>query len=169
MIFLEVALAVAALLYLHIRNFDIASLYPAPSVIGTFVGLGIFILAWLVGIVFTVPFAGAENPQMVEFSTGGTSLISIILFAMVNGSFEEIFLLGVLLRGLRGHGVSVAVGVSLLVRVLYHLYQGPMGAVWILAFGLTFSFFYIRSKQLWPPVLAHILWDIVPFCVAGSS
>jgi uncharacterized protein len=169
MIYVEIVLAAAALLYLSMRNFDIASLYPAPSFNGTFAGLGIFIVAWLVGIVATAPFVNAESPQMSEFSNGSVSLASVILFAMVNGTFEEIFLLGVLVRGLRGYGLPFAVGISLLVRVLYHLYQGPLGAVWVLAFGTTFAFFYIRSKELWPSVLAHILWDIVPFCVAGGS
>jgi membrane protease YdiL (CAAX protease family) len=51
----------------------------------------------------------------------------------------------------------------LLVRVLYHLYQGPVGAVWVLAIGLVFGLYFMRTNQLWPPVFAHILWDIVPF------
>ncbi len=103
-----------------------------------------------------------------EFSFAGVSLASTVLFAMVNGTFEEIFLLGVLARGLRGYGLSVAIGVSLLVRVLYHLYQGPLGAVSVLAVGLTFTLFYLRGEQLWPPVLAHILLDIVPVYAAGA-
>lgn len=57
----------------------------------------------------------------------------------------------------------MVVGVPLLVRVLYHLYHGPVGALWILTFGLVFTAFYLRSVNLWPPVLAHVLWDIVPF------
>ena len=71
--------------------------------------------------------------------------------------------MGVLVRGLRSHGLSVAIGFPLLVRVLCHLYQGPMGVLWILAFGLLFSLSYVRRPVLWPLVLAHILWDIVPF------
>jgi membrane protease YdiL (CAAX protease family) len=59
----------------------------------------------------------------------------------------------------------VAVGVSLLVRVLYHLYQGPLGAVYVGAFGLVLSLYYVASGKLFPVVLAHALWDIVPFLV----
>ena len=68
-----------------------------------------------------------------------------------------------LVRGLRGFGLSVAVGVPLFVRLLYHLYQGPVGALWVMAFGLVMTLFYVRSGDLWPPVFAHILGDIVPF------
>lgn len=89
----------------------------------------------------------------------------IVAFAIINGTFEEVFLLGVLTRGLRRHGLSLAIGLPLLVRVSYHLYQGPVGAVWILTFGLLFALLYVRTGSLWPPVFAHILWDIVPFVV----
>ena len=168
MILVEVILAAAALLYLRVRNFDILSLYPRPNLRGTFLGLGIFISAWIAAALATAPFASPEHPLTTEFSFTGVSLASAILFAMVNGAFEEIFLLGVLVRGLRGHGLSVAISIPLLVRVLYHLYQGPLGAVSVLAVGLTFTLFYLRGKQLWPPVLAHILLDIVPIYAAGA-
>ena len=162
LILLEVTLGAAALFYLYVRGFDIRSLYPRPGIHGTLLGLGVFFAAWIVGAIATAPFASPGHSSMVEFSFAEVSLASTVAAAIVNGAFEEIFLLGVLVRGLRRYGLSVAIGVSLLVRVLYHLYQGPLGAVWILAFGLTLTFFYVRSMQLWPPVLAHILWDIVP-------
>jgi len=168
MVLVEVILAAAALLYLNARNFDIHSLYPRPNLRGTFLGLGIFISAWIAAALATAPFASSEHPLTTEFSFTGVSLASAILFAMVNGAFEEIFLLGVLVRGLRGHGLSVAISIPLLVRVLYHLYQGPLGAVSVLAVGLTFTLFYLRGKQLWSPVLAHILLDIVPIYAAGA-
>ncbi|MGZ5119554.1 MAG: CPBP family glutamic-type intramembrane protease, partial [Burkholderiales bacterium] len=68
--------------------------------------------------------------------------------AMINGTYEEVFLLGFLLRGLRQFGFSLTVGVPLLIRVLYHLYQGPVGAMWILGFGLLFSLYYFRFRLL---------------------
>jgi len=162
----EAVLAVAALGYLRVRGFDIASLYPRPTLAGSVSGLGLFLLAWVIGALAMLPFIAPDAEQVVGFSFAGVSLLSTVLFAMVNGAFEEVFLLGVLMRGLRGYGLSLAIGVPLLVRVLYHLYQGPLGVVWILAFGLTFSLAYLRRQDLWPPVLAHVLWDIVPAVLA---
>jgi membrane protease YdiL (CAAX protease family) len=162
MILVEVILSLAALSYLYVRRFDISSLYQHPSLRGSLGGLALFVADWFVGAIAVAPFGNDQKPQIVEFSYTGISLLSTVLFAMVNGAFEEVFLLGVLVRGLRGFGLSVAIGIPLLVRVLYHLYQGPLGAVWVLAFGVTFSLAYLRYQQLWPPVLAHILWDIVP-------
>src|SRR5262249_32191797 len=151
------------------RNFDIQSLYPQPDMQGTLLGLVLFFAAWLAGLVAVTPFAssGGGHSQMTEFSFSRASIAPTVLFAMVNGAFEEVFLLGVLVRGLRAYGLSIAVGIPLLVRLMYHLYQGPLGVVWILAFGLTFTLFYIRSRRLWPAVFAHTLWDIVPAIFAG--
>lgn len=165
---IEVMLTALALLYLRSRHFDIVSLNPAPTLKGTLIGLALFIAAWLVATLAVSPFYSAEQPQMTEFSYSGSTMTGIVPFAMVNGTFEEVFLLGVLTRGLRGYGLSIAIGLPLLVRVLYHLYQGPLGTIWVLAFGLTFAFAYVRHQKLWPPVLAHILWDIVPVALAAG-
>lgn len=169
MVVVEVILAASALLYLHLRNFDTASLYPQPSVGGALSGIGIFLASWVVGWI-TIAVAVHMVPARelaTDFSFSGVSLASIIVLAMVNGAFEEIFLLGVLVRGLRGYGFSIAVGLPLLVRILYHLYQGPLGALWVAAVGLTFTLFYLRGGKLWPLVLAHTLWDIVPVVFSG--
>lgn len=167
-IFLETGLALTALYYLKVINFDTSCLYPEPTLQGTIWGVVIFGLAWFTGYLATAPFDTSKEPMVVEFSFKGLSLASTVIFAIVNGTFEEVFLLGVLVKGLRGYGLSVAIGVPLLIRVLYHLYQGPLGAIWIFAFGLTFTFIYIRKQQLWPLVFAHILWDIVPVIAAKS-
>lgn len=91
------------------------------------------------------------------------SLGVVIAVAVVNATFEEVFLLGFLVRGLRGFGLNVAIGASLLVRLAYHLYQGPLGAVSVLAFGIVLTLYFASTNKLWPPVLCHMLGDIIPF------
>lgn len=162
MVGIELVLASLALLYLRWRNFDLRPLYPHPTARGTAMGAGLFLACWLAGAVTTSLFNAASATDAIRFSFDDSSLTSRIALAMVNGTFEEVFLLGVLVRGLRGFGLSVAVGLPLLVRVLYHLYQGPLGVVWVLTFGLVLTLAYVWRKDLWPPVFAHILWDIVP-------
>ena len=87
------------------------------------------------------------------------TLPAIIALAMVNGLYEETFLLGYLQRGFLAAGPSFAIGLSVLVRVLYHLYQGPLGALSVLLFGLVVSLFHWRTGKLWPVVFAHTLAD----------
>jgi len=160
---IEVVLAACALVYLRGRDFDIASLYPRPDWRGAVAGTVLYAAVFLAGYVVTAPFAGEDGTAgTVAFSYSSMSMSTTILVAMVNGTFEEVFLLGVLARSLRGHGASIAIGASVLVRILYHLYQGPVGVLWILAFGLAVTVFYMRTGRLWPVVFAHMLADIVP-------
>lgn len=165
---IEVALAAGALFFLRSRGFDIASLAPRPTWRGGAMALVLFVAAWIAGVLVTMPFAGLWEQQPITrlMAEASVSAAVVVGFALVNGSFEEVFLLGVLVRGLRGYGLSIAIGAPLLVRVLYHLYQGPLGALWVLAVGLVFTAAYLRSPVLWPPVFAHVLWDIVPFAMA---
>jgi len=168
MVFMEVTLAAAAIAFLYIRGFAVTTLRPIPTVKGALAGIVLFFVVWLVGQILVTPFAAGQPQQPIDamVTNARVSLPTIVTMAMVNGTFEEVFLLGFLLRGLRGYGLSIALGITLLIRALCHLYQGPLGTLWIIGFGLTLAVYYIRSSQLWPPVFAHILWDIVPFVFA---
>jgi hypothetical protein len=92
MALVEAVLAASALLYLRARNFDVWSLYPQPDVRGTLFGLGLFVAAWLAGVIATAPFMSPGGPsQVTEFSFSGVSIASTVLFAMANGAFERSF------------------------------------------------------------------------------
>lgn len=169
MISLELVLATIALIYLKGRHFDIGSLYPAPTFSGTAVGLGLFAAAWAVAAVGSGLVGSTDHRGLIEFSFERLSLPYTVALSIVNGTFEEVFLLGALVRGLRGHGLSIAIGVPLLVRALCHLYQGPAGVVWVTLVGATFTLAYVIHGRLWPPVLAHMLWDIVPIVLQQQA
>lgn len=162
---IELTLGAVALGFLHARRYAVASLVPAPTAKGAVAGIGLYFVIWCVYLVLLTPFAAdpQEQPVALMVQDARLTLPVVIMLAMVNGVYEEIFLLGFLLNGLRGYGLSIALGAMLLVRVLCHLYQGPMGALSILFFGLVLGLYYIRYQLLWPPVFAHILGDIVPF------
>jgi len=166
----ELVLAAAALAFLRLRGFAIASLLPTPTLRGGIAGVALFFGAWLIGSLLVAPFAAGQPEQPIDKMVAEASLSMpiIIAMALVNGAFEEIFLLGFLARALRGFGLAIALGVPTLVRVSYHLYQGPLGALWVFAVGLVFALYYARTVQLWPPVFAHVLWDIVPFVLRDN-
>jgi membrane protease YdiL (CAAX protease family) len=162
---MEVVFGAIALLLLYARGYSVSNLYPSPSLAGLGLGVGLYIASLMTSWVAVAPFAASQPSQPIDalVSSASVSLSSVIAVALVNGAYEEVFLLGFLLRGLRGYGLSIALGVSLLVRVLYHLYQGPLGAVSVLAFGLVLSLYYIRTNALFPVVFAHVLADVIPF------
>ena len=160
----ELVMAAAALGVLYVRGYAIASLLPTPTLKGCVAGAVLFLAGWAAGWLLTMPFAAApEQPIAHMMEEARVTLPTIVIVAMVNGTYEEVFLLGFLMRGLRQFGLSIALGVMVLVRVLYHLYQGPLGALWVVGVGLTFGLYFARTNRLWPPVFAHVLWDIVPF------
>jgi membrane protease YdiL (CAAX protease family) len=166
----EVVLACAALAFLHVRGFAVASLVPTPTLRGGIAGVALFFAAWLIGSLLVAPFAAGQPEQPIDrmMNEAALSMPVIVAMALVNGAFEEVFLLGFLARALRGFGLAIALGVPTLVRVSYHLYQGPLGAVWVFGVGMVFAVYYARTVQLWPPVFAHVLWDIVPFVLRDS-
>lgn len=165
LIAMEVVLCAAAIGFLYARGFAITTLLPVPNLKGSMVGFALFVIAWVLGGILVLPFSTVQlqQPVISMLTNAKVSLSIIIVAAIFNGAFEEVFLLGFLLRGLRGYGLSFALSATLLIRILYHMYQGPLGPIGVLAIGIVFGLYYSRSVQLWPPVFAHILLDIVPF------
>jgi len=162
----ECLLGAVALAVLHARGYPVVRLLPAPSWRGCVAGLLVFALTtiawWIVALAFT---SGeyAQQPIVQMVAAARLSPAMVVALSMVNGLYEETFLLGYLVDAFRESGAALAIGVSLLVRVLYHLYQGPMGAVSALTFGLVLSLVYWRTGKLWPVAFAHTLADAAAF------
>jgi uncharacterized protein len=100
----------------------------------------------------------------------GLSMQLVFFTSTVNGIFEELFVAGYIITVLKDlRGVWTAINVSTMVRMLYHLYQGPIGVVTIVPMGLLYGYVYARTRQLWPLILAHVLIDIVGLSgIAGA-
>lgn len=161
-VFFELVCGGVAFTVLRVRNYDLKSLYPRPSLGGIAMAAALYFVCVMVGWILAAPFVtSAAQPIEKMMSSASISIPVLVIMALVNATYEEIFLLGFLARGLRKYGTSIAIGVPLLVRVLYHLYQGPLGAIYILVFGLVLSFYYLRTGAIFPVVFA----DILPFAV----
>jgi membrane protease YdiL (CAAX protease family) len=92
----------------------------------------------------------------------------VFVVSTVNGIFEEMFVAGYIITALREtRGVWIAINVSTVVRLLYHLYQGPVGIVTIVPMGLLYGYVYARTRLLWPLIFAHVLIDIVGLSQLG--
>ncbi|WP_354055580.1 CPBP family intramembrane glutamic endopeptidase [Dietzia sp. 2505] len=91
--------------------------------------------------------------------------VVLVLAAVGNGAAEEILVVGYLLVRLRQLGVPPAVALvgTALLRGSYHLYQGFGGGLGNLAMGIVFALWWMRTRRLWPLVLAHTLLDVVAF------
>ena len=98
------------------------------------------------------------------------SMRLVFLVSTVNGIFEELFVAGYIITVLRElRGVWTAINVSTMVRLLYHLYQGPIGVITVVPMGLLYGYVFTRTRQLWPLMLAHLLIDIIGLSsIAGA-
>jgi len=162
---IEFISAVTVLTVLATRNYAVRTLFPTPTLTGCGAGLVLYVIACVFGMLLAIPFAHDTAAQPIEklMAHATVSLPVLVAAAVVNGNFEEIFLLGYLARGLAGRGFAIAVGVSLAVRVTYHFYQGPAGAAFVFGYGLLVGIFYVRTRALFPVIFAHVLGDVAPF------
>jgi membrane protease YdiL (CAAX protease family) len=51
--------------------------------------------------------------------------------------------------------------VSLALRVLYHLYEGPLAVIPLAVMALAFTLIYVKMGRLWPAIVAHALLDFL--------
>ena len=113
--------------------------------------------------------AGAEllsREPIEQMVTGASvSLPWLVAGSIVNALFEEAFLTGYVLRELLAFGASLAVGVTVLIRALAHVYQGPLGTFSVICIGVVFATYYWRKRQLWPVVFAHFVADFAGFAL----
>lgn len=128
--------------------------------------LGMLLFGVIVFIDFTVlPVIGRALGGMdfaFEFGRSISLTLPIaLLLSAVNGAFEEFFLTRYLIDALASHGPSLALGASALIRMSYHLYQGPTGAIAALMFGIVGTLYYWRYREVWPVMTAHMSADFV--------
>jgi len=136
-------------------RFDVGTGFGLAAVIGI-PGLLLYLGARALDLNTTVAAA-----NLTEWWAGPV----LVLAAAVNGFLEEVVVVGYLLVRLRqtGWGVAAAVAASALLRGSYHLYQGFGGFVGNVVMGVVFALFYLRTKRLWPLVIAHTVLDTVAF------
>lgn len=157
---LELMLGACALGVLYARGYPLRTLLPRPSWSGALIGAALYMLTVGCNVLFT-GFASDDLTQPVQrLLEGQRSMGALLLLSLVNGVYEEVFLMAFLQRGLRRLGGSNAVGVVLLVRMLYHTYQGPLGLLAVAIFGLVVGIYYWRSGRLFPVIVAHIVADV---------
>jgi uncharacterized protein len=120
-------------------------------------GLGLYVAARLLGLsVSVVP---------TELNDTWWRIPVLLAVAFANGWAEEVIVVAFLITRLRQLNVNpvAAVLASSILRGLYHLYQGYGAGLGNIAMGLVFGFLWLRTRRLWPLILAHGLIDAVAF------
>jgi membrane protease YdiL (CAAX protease family) len=153
--------------FLHLRGWSLERLGVRFSAIETLVGFGLAFFAELACYVplLAVALAFPASIQAMTASQptpGGFSLATVVILSIINPIFEETFVCGYVITVLKERSdASTAVAISTAIRLLYHLYQGPLAFFGIVPFGLVVGAWYARSGRLWPVIVAHGLGDFI--------
>lgn len=157
----ELLVMAIALAVLRIRGWRFRDFRLDPSIAGTFGGFLFFFGYTTLWIAMSMGlyFAGLRLQTASMRFTARAELA--LLFCVINPFFEELFVLAYNMKAMEGENAAAATTFSAFVRFLYHLYQGPLGAVMILLFGLGAGVVFRRWRTLWPIVIGHMVLDIV--------
>ncbi|QJR09554.1 hypothetical protein DSM104443_00603 [Usitatibacter rugosus] len=125
---------------------------------GTVEGLGLAAVTLLFDTAVSLLFTGEVKP-----GERNADWIPIILVSLLNPLYEELLVCAFVIEAMRKRfGIMTAVNVSIAIRLLYHLYQGPLAFIVFAVMGTAFTIFYVRTGRLWPLVFAHVLLDLLP-------
>jgi membrane protease YdiL (CAAX protease family) len=157
--------------FLRERGWRLDALGFSPDLKNTQAGLALALAAYLAYLA-SWALAALLVPSLGS-SVGGDGLVgssprlaAVVAISIVNPIFEELFVAGYVISFLkRSRGFWFAVNVSLAIRLLYHLYQGPAGVVGTIPIGWVFGFWYAYTGRLWPLVVAHGLFDFLALAV----
>jgi membrane protease YdiL (CAAX protease family) len=161
--------------FLYARGWTLERIGLGPNLKETMFGIGFFVVAELLAqtacfaAVLFVP--GLEKAE-AEFAAakGSLSPVLVIALSVVNPIFEEGFLCGYMITALRGRTHwSTAVAASVAIRTVYHFYQGPLGVISILPFGIVLTFCYLRWGRRWPLIVAHVAGDYIPLILYSQG
>ena len=123
-------------------------------------GAGLLILLLATPLYWTayavgVGIGGSAEPLREIARSISVSWPLAIAASVVNGAYEELFLVGFIFKVLERYDLKFIIGVSVLLRVIAHVYQGPVGALGIFTLGVLFALVYARYRRIWPLIIAH--------------
>lgn len=170
----ELVQAAFLIWFLHVRGWTLEKVGLHITWRGTGIGWLLLLGTYVVAMVaqhlasLALPAQMQAGLERYPVSDPDVNMQLVFIASTVNGMFEELFVAGYIITALRDtRGVWTAINVSTVVRLLYHLYQGPVGVVTIVPMGLLYGYVYARTRQLWPLVFAHVLIDIIGLSQLG--
>jgi len=170
----EIVQSVFLVWFLQVRGWTLEKVGLRISWRGTGLGWLLLLTTYVVAMAaqyvaeLSLPAQMHEAAARYPTADRNVSMQLVFVASTVNGIFEELFVAGYIITALREvRGMWTAINVSTVVRLLYHLYQGPVGVVTIVPMGLLYGFVYARTRQLWPLIFAHVLIDIIGLSELG--
>lgn len=161
----QIVYLLVALAYLWLRCFDFKTWTIRFDLKAVIYGILIFLGAALLLDIYNLLTYQLTVASLFAGPIGaffGNETVASVIYAMLNGVYEELYFLGICLS-VKKESLKWVVPFSLLIRVSFHTYQGMVTALGIgLVFGSFMFLLYHRSKDrnLMPFFIAHIIADI---------
>jgi uncharacterized protein len=164
----EAVLAALLVPWLVRRGWSPRAVAGAPEPLDVGRGVGVWLLAIGCYALTWILFAGlqpdaaralaADDP----FTGQPAGALAVIVGSVVNPVFEEFLWLGYGVTRLAPRiGLRSAAALSVALRTSVHLYQGSWVVLAVLPLGVAFTWYYGRTRRLWPVVVAHVLCDAI--------
>lgn len=166
---IEVAILFLIGVMLRVRGWNVTRLTERFSLASALAGLPLF-GAYMMSYWTASWIALSIDPSVSRMSTMRmvvtASPVVVGVLIVVNSVFEEALVTGYVITVLSPQGAALAITASTLIRLLYHLYQGPIATLSILPLGLLFGAVYWRWRTLWPLMVAHSIANAIAFACA---
>lgn len=128
------------------------------------VGVGLYILAYLFYYLnyFVLSYLVPAQTLLWDIRCSH-SWIEAIAISIVNPIYEEFLVVAYLIRSREAAwGMKKTIAASILIRLLYHSYQGAIAIASTIPFGMIMAYYYWRWRKLLPLFVAHAMADLLP-------
>lgn len=172
--FIQIFWLALAFIYLYFRKFDF-NVFLQKIKWNKWVILQAILIFIIIGFAndiyyFATYYASPyleQAPKPSVFSVLKNIDLSLILYSILNGFYEEIFFLGICLAVKKEHFPMIFI-YSLFVRFIFHTYQGMMTAIGLgFVLGIIMYVLYkkLKPENLTPFFLAHAIADVIGLTV----
>ena len=156
---IELVAGTLAALFLRARGWKLSDLGLKFSMPMTIAGMLLFIGANVAIALFNEAFRAVTGIDAAAATTPviRVSWLPFILFLLIDPLYEETFEVAYNLRATERDGAFFAISLSAAIRLVCHLYQGPIAPLTILPLGIIFGIVYWKTRRIWPVVVAHAM------------
>lgn len=145
----------------------------AVMVFGAVFVLAYTTVTWMVRLQAGLPSVAPWLPVLdgaQSAALGWRGPVDMVANVLFTGVAEEMVLVGavVVLGHAAGRPLWAVCAISLLLRVVGHLYLGVPGVALVLL-GACALFLYLRSGRLTPLIAGHVVYDLAASCAPSSA
>lgn len=154
---IELVCGTLAVLLLRARGWKLSDFGLRISMPLTIAGMLLFIGANItIAILFEAFRAmSGTDPSALTTPVAEATWFPFLLFILIDPLYEETFEVAYNVEATKIDGAAFGITLSATIRLVCHLYQGPIAPLTILPLGIIFAAVYWKWRRVWPLAVAH--------------